>query len=61
MTIEYKREVKSEYYLKFGEEEARYLKAVMQNCLHGDLNDEPQDQRDIRLGFFKAVADARST
>lgn len=52
-------DVKTQVTLLLSEEEARWLKGIMQNPFfqYENQSDEPQIDRDMRFKFFEAVED----
>jgi len=54
-----KRYVEKTYVLELNEEEASWLRGLMQNPIHVNALDEEEDEdREMRRKFFDAVEDA---
>ena len=50
----------TKYHLVMNEDQASWLKAVMQNPLHGDVHDEAVEDRMYRATFWDALSEVKA-
>jgi len=50
-------EIVQKIILELTEKEARWLKSVVQNPLRGNPDEEPEEERDMRVKFWNALSD----